>query len=255
MVRRKQKEFNILRNAIDPKKQVALYLQVKEILIQRIQDKVWTPGNLIPTEQELMQEFDVSRTTLRQAINMLVQDGLLEKKQGRGTVVKAQPLFGGSLGRLRGLAEEVAERGLTANSKLLRVDFMSHLYYETSMLDLEKGEEILVIERIRFTDETPIALERSCWPAYIGKVLTKYDLNNAKFYEILENNEIFLKRAKDRVSAINATLYEADLLGVRGGEALLEMQRLSFGYDDKPLEYTTTKFRSDKYHYDIELTR
>ncbi|PWW42059.1 MULTISPECIES: GntR family transcriptional regulator [Paenibacillus] len=238
-----------------PNKQAALYLQVKEVLIQRIQDKVWTPGNLIPTEQELMQEFDVSRTTLRQAINMLVQDGLLEKTQGRGTVVKAQPLFGGSLGRLKGLAEEATERGLTSNSRLLRVGFMSHLYYETSMLELEEGEEILVIERIRFTDETPIALERSCWPASVGKILEKVDLNDAKFYEILENNGINLKRAKDKVSAINATLYEADLLGIRGGEALLEMQRLSFGYDDKPLEFTTTKFRSDKYHYDIELTR
>ncbi|MED4074133.1 GntR family transcriptional regulator [Priestia endophytica] len=244
-----------MKSTIDTNKNVALYLQVKGILVKRIQEKVWKPNTLIPTEQELMQEFDVSRTTLRQAISMLVQDGLLEKKQGRGTIVKPQSLIGSSLGKLKGLAEEVTEKGLTPNSKLLRADFKNDLYHETSMLELVEGTEILVIERIRFADEVPIAIERSCWPAHIGKVLEKSDLNSAKFYEVLEENDIFLKRAKEKISAINATIYEADLLGIRGGEALLEMTRLSFGFDDKPIEFTVTKYRSDKYHYDIELTR
>ncbi|MGE6376709.1 GntR family transcriptional regulator [Peribacillus muralis] len=244
-----------MKNMIDANKNVALYLQVKEILVKRIQEKVWKANALIPTEQELMQEFDVSRTTLRQAISILVQDGLLEKKQGRGTIVKPQPLIGGSLGKLKGLAEEVTERGLTPNSKLLRADFKKDLYYETSMLQLADEEEVCVIERVRFADDVPIAIERSCWPVHIGKIINKHDLNNAKFYDILEENEIFLKRAKEKICAINATIYEADLLGIRGGEALLEMTRLSFGFDDKPLEFTITKYRSDKYHYDIDLFR
>ncbi|TDL91635.1 GntR family transcriptional regulator [Vibrio vulnificus] len=244
-----------MKNMIDANKNVALYLQVKDVLVKRIQEKVWKANALIPTEQELMQEFDVSRTTLRQAISILVQDGLLEKKQGRGTIVKPQPLIGGSLGKLKGLAEEVTERGLTPNSKLLRANFKKNLYYETSMLQLAEGEEVYVIERIRFADEVPIAIERSCWPMHIGKIIEKHDLNSAKFYEILEENEIFLKRAKEKICAINATIYEADLLGIRGGEALLEMTRLSFGFDDKPLEFTVTKYRSDKYHYDIDLYR
>lgn len=244
-----------MKKVIDANKNVSLYLQVKDVLIKNIQEKVWPPNTLIPTEQELMEEFNVSRTTLRQAITLLVQDGLLEKKQGRGTIVKPQPLIGGSLGKLKGFAEEVTERGLTPNSKLLRADFKKDLYYETSMLEVVEGEEIFVIERIRFADEVPIAIERSCWPLYIGKLLNEHDLNSAKFYGILEDNDIFLKRAKEKVSAINATIYEADLLGIRGGEALLEMKRLSFGFDDKPIEFTTTKYRSDKYYYDIELTR
>lgn len=70
-----------MKDTIDSNKNIALYLQVKDVLIKRIQEKVWKPNTLIPTEQELMQEFDVSRTTLRQAISMLVQDGLLEKNK------------------------------------------------------------------------------------------------------------------------------------------------------------------------------
>jgi GntR family transcriptional regulator len=238
---------------VDSNKNMSLYLQVKDILIKRIQEKIWAAGTLIPTEQELMDEFNVSRTTIRQAISILVQDGLLEKKQGKGTIVKAQQLVGN--GKLKGFAEEVAEKGLTPKSKLMRHSFRKDLFHEKVMLDLEDDDEVLVIERIRFADHTPIAIERTCWPAHIGKVLINYDLDTAKFYEILEANNIILKSAKEKISAVNATIYEADLLGIRGGEAMLKMERLSFGLDGRPIEFTITKFRSDKYHYNIELKR
>ncbi|NLP49633.1 GntR family transcriptional regulator [Bacillus sp. RO1] len=234
-------------------KQTALYLQIKETLIQRIQEKIWLPNKLIPTEQELMKEFEVSRTTIRQAISMMVQDGLLERQQGRGTIVKSQQLVG-SLGRLKGFAEEVLERGLTPYSQLIRAEFSTDLYHEKAMLQTE-DESILVIERIRFADNLPIAYERSCWPKSIGVKLMKEELNQANFYQILEQNGIALRKASEKISAMNATMHEADLLGIRAGEALIEMTRLSYGLDDKPIEYTRTKFRSDQYHYNVELTR
>lgn len=234
-------------------KQIALYLQIKETLIQRIQEKIWLPNKLIPTEQELMKEFEVSRTTIRQAISMMVQDGLLERQQGRGTIVKSQQLVG-SLGRLKGFAEEVLERGLTPYSQLIRAEFSTDLYHEKAMLQTD-DTSILVIERIRFADNLPIAYERSCWPKSIGEKLMKEELNQANFYQIIEQNGIALRKANEKISAMNATMHEADLLGIRAGEALIEMTRLSYGIDDKPIEYTRTKFRSDQYHYNVELTR
>lgn len=241
-------------NAVDPNKNVSLYLQVKDTLLKYIQNQTWRAHTLIPTEQELMELFNVSRTTIRQAITMLVQEGLLEKRQGKGTIVLPMKLVG-NLGRLRGFAEEVMERGLIPRSQLIRAEFISMLSFEKSMLQIPDNESVLLIERIRFANDTPIAIERSCWPEKIGQVLMKYDLNSAKYYEILESNNVFLKKAKEKISAINATLHEADLLGIRGGEALLEMTRLSYGIDGLPMEFTRTKFRSDQYSYDIELTR
>ncbi|WP_164667802.1 GntR family transcriptional regulator [Virgibacillus doumboii] len=232
----------------------ALYLQIKDVLVKRIQDGVWGEHSLIPTERELMKEFDVSRTTIRQAISILVQTGLLEKTQGRGTIVKPQKLVG-SLGRLKGFAEEVVEKGQLPQSKLIRAEFRKRLFTEKSMLDVNEDESILLIERIRFADDKPIALERTCWPNEIGRILMQYDLNAARYYEILENNNIYLHKASEEIHAINATQDEADLLGIRPGEALLEMTRLSFGMNNHPIEYTKTKYRSDQYHYDIELNR
>lgn len=241
-------------NKLNHSKGEALYLQIKDVLIKRIQTGAWKPNTLIPTEQELIKEFDVSRTTIRQAITILVQNGLLEKKQGRGTVVKAQNLIG-NLGKLRGFAEEVVERGQTPHSKLLRAEFREDLYHENDMLKVNEGEPILLVERIRFADEVPIALERTCWPKEIGDILIQCDLNQAKYYEVLEQHNYYLKKANERITAINATIHEADSLGIRPGEALLEMTRLSRGLNDHPIEYTKTKYRSDQYHYNIELER
>lgn len=241
-------------SSFEPAKSSSLYIQIKDTIIKRIQDKEWIPNAMIPTENELMVEFNVSRTTVRQAISILVQEGILEKKQGKGTIVKPQ-LFIGSLGKLKGFAEELIEIGRIPGSKLLVVQTGSDLHYEKSMLKVPMEEEIVVIERLRFADQTPIAIERSCWPYSIGKMLINQDLNQATFYEILEENNITLKHAKEKITSINATLFEADLLGIRGGQALLVMERLSYGDGEKPIEFTTTKFCSDKYQYNIELFR
>ncbi|WP_082235508.1 GntR family transcriptional regulator [Halobacillus massiliensis] len=239
---------------INPNKDLALYLQLKEVFIDRIQNGHWKPDQLIPTEQELMKEFNVSRTTIRQAVSILVQEGLVEKKQGRGTIVKPRKLSG-NLSQLKGFAEEVLERGQTPKSRLIRAEFKDNLYHEKSMLDIKDDQPILLIERIRFADEMPVALERTCWPKDIGDILIKYDLDEARYYEILEKYNVYLNRAKEKIAAINATINEADELGIRAGEALLEMTRLSFGVNDRPIEYTKTKYRHDQYHYSFELKR
>ncbi|OLS35440.1 GntR family transcriptional regulator [Bacillus sp. MRMR6] len=241
-------------SSFEPDKSISLYVQVKDTIIKRIQEKEWIPNTMIPTENELMAEFNVSRTTIRQAISILVQEGILEKKQGKGTIVKPQ-LFIGSLGKLKGFAEEVMEIGMVPASKLLVVKTCSDLHYEKSMLKVPMEEEIVVIERLRFADQTPIAIERSCWPDDIGKMLIHQDLNRATFYEILEKNNITLKHANEKITSINATILEADLLGIRGGQALLVMERISYGNEERPIEFTTTKFCSEKYQYQIELFR
>lgn len=241
-------------SSFEPTKNSSLYIQVKDSIIKRIQEKVWSPHSMIPTENELMVEFNVSRTTIRQAVSILVQEGILEKKQGKGTIVKPK-VFVGTLGKLKGFAEEALENGIIPSSKLLLVKTSKDLNYEKSVLKVPKEEEIVVIERLRFANQTPIAIERSCWPYDIGKLLIDQDLNGATFYEILEENHIILKHAIEKITSINATLLEADLLGIRGGQALLEMERLSFGSENRLIEFTTTKFRSDKYQYNIELAR
>jgi len=243
-----------LNKTVDPNSPIPLYQQVKEIIADRIQQKYWQAGDLIPTEQQLINEFQVSRTTVRQAISALVQEGLLEKRQGKGTIVKSQKLTG-SLGRLTGFAEEVMEKGLHPHSKLIRTEIRKNLFFEKQKLQLDENEDVVMIERIRFADHEPIAVEKTFWPKHIGDILLKHDLNGAKFYQILEEHGVYLVKANEKISAVNATINEADYLGISAGEALLEMRRLSLGINNQPIEYTCTKYRSDRYHFNIELHR
>ncbi|APH03435.1 GntR family transcriptional regulator [Bacillus weihaiensis] len=241
-------------NVTLPEKPSALYVKVKDEMLQRIQSNTWKPYSMIPTEVELMQEFQVSRTTIRQAVSILVQEGILNRKQGKGTIVKPHK-FIGTLGKLKGFAEEAMEKGMTPSSKVLRVNISTDFEVERTRLNLPKGVKICVIERLRFADSMPIAIERSSWPYSIGQYLLQHDLNGATFYDILQKNGVELQTAKEKITAINATIDEADLLGIRGGQALLRMERLSFTSQGHPIEYTTTKFCSDKYQYYIDLKR
>jgi GntR family transcriptional regulator len=231
-----------------------LYLQLKEILKQRILSEEWKTRARIPTELDLIREFDVSRTTVREAVAELAREGLLEKRQGRGTFVRRPPLEV-PLKKLTGFAEEVLERGQVPSAALLSAGFVWDHFYEMYQLQIPKGEPVLRIERIRLADRAPVAVERSFWPAAIGELLLEEHLDDAQFYPLLERRGVHLKEADEQILAVNATEEEARILDVEAGEALLEMRRISYGVDGKPVEYTRTRYRSDRYSYRVRLRR
>lgn len=243
------KERRLERNGYLP-----LYRQLEEILKQRIANQEWVFGTRIPTETELIEEFDVSRTTVREAVDQLVQEGLLDRIQGRGTFVRRQPLEV-PLGRLTGFAEEVLERGQVPSALLLSTELTRDFFYEAHQLKVSHEEPVLRIERVRLADGEPIALERTFWPQDIGELLLEEDLNQAQFYPILESHGIRLGEADETILAANAGEEEIRTLGVEPGEALLEMRRVSYGENGRPLEFARNRYLSDKYSYHVHLRR
>lgn len=231
-----------------------LYRQLEEIMKQRITNQDWEAGARIPTETELIEEFDVSRTTVREAVDQLVQEGLLDKLQGRGTFVRRQPLEV-PLGPLTGFAEEVLERGQIPSATLLSTELSRDFFYEAHQLKVPHGEPVLRIERVRLADGEPIALERTFWPKAVGELLLEEDLNRAQFYPILERHGVYLVEADEKILAANASEEEVRILGVEPGEALLEMRRVSYGEDGRPVEFARNRYRSDRYFYQVHLRR
>lgn len=242
-------------NKLDPSHPLPLYHQLKDILKRKILSEEWPVGTLIPTEQELIQEYGVSRTTVREAIMELSSEGLLVKRQGKGTIVTSSRVEE-RLGKLTGFAEEMLDKGLTHSAKLLSCEFKENRFYEIAQLGLKDDAVVFFVDRIRLADQEPIAYERSCWPEHIGRLLMEEDLNTIAFYEVLEEKlGIVLKEASETIHAVNATPYEAELLSVSSGEALLERRRVSYDMNGNAIEYTKTKYRNDKYAYRINLKR
>lgn len=243
-----------MKKSLNRRSPLPLYQQLGDILRQRIVDGEWKVGSSIPTEANLMSEFDVSRTTVREAVENLVQQGVLDKRQGRGTYVERLPLEE-RLGTLTGFAEEVFERNQHPSASVFSATFVDdHLDAKHELL-VPEGEQILFIERARLADGEPIALERSFWPSSIGVLLLEYDLNEAWFYQILERHGVYPKEADEQIRAANATKEEAEILGVSPGHALLEMRRLSYDADGQPIEYTKTRYNADRYSYRVRLKR
>jgi GntR family transcriptional regulator len=239
---------------VDPRLPIPMYHQVKTLLLERIERGDWLPGHSIPTEVELMSQYGVSRTTVREAVTALVQEGFLTKQQGRGTFV-CEPRHRERLGRLTGFAEEMIEHGYIPSAKLLSIS--NELEGEKEFLRLELPEDVhwVRFERLRLASGSPIALERSYWPEDIAQVLKQEDLETVAYYAALERNGIFLRYAEEDISTMNADETDAALLGVKLGTALMVMERSSYDANDRLIEYTCTRYRGDRYKYHVRLER
>ncbi len=239
---------------LNSKLPIPLYHQLKEIFDHKLASGEWSPGVLIPTEQELIDLYGVSRTTVRQAVVALVQEGKLEKKQGKGTLV-CQPRMEERLGKLTGFTEEMARKGILPGAKL--VEARTEPASGTVKEKLLQGADgmVLYIKRIRLADGTPVAIERTYWPLEIGRLFDGEDLEEVAFYEVLERHGIRLRDADEGISARAAGKRDALMLGIAERDPLLRMERLSYADSGQPIEFTRTDYRSDRYTYRVHLQR
>lgn len=233
---------------------IPLYHQLREIFLKKIESGEWEPGSLIPTEIELIEYYKVSRTTVREAVNSLVQDGLLEKKQGKGTSV-CRPKLVERLSKLTGFAEEVESKGLKATARLIHLDELPGNHAIAEKLKISPDDSIILIKRIRLADEEPIAIESAYWPKSIGELLVKENLESVAFYKILEQHGIRLEEADESISAVAASKEDAFLLGIKEKDPLLIMERLTIGDNRRPIEYAVTKYLPTRYTYRVHLKR
>lgn len=239
---------------VNPNLPIPLYHQLKEIFDRRIDSGEWKPGDLIPTEHELIAQYQVSRTTVREAVNALVAEGKLQKKQGKGTLV-CRPKLEERLGKLTGFAEEMAAKGLLPGAQLIEMkEIMPPPAVKEKLLG-GADDSVLYIKRLRLANDEPIAIERSYWPLYIGKLFQGEDLSTTAFYSVLERNGIRLRDADEGISASSATKRDALLLQANEHDPLLVMERVTYSTSGMPIEYTYTAYRSDRYTYRVYLQR
>ncbi|MFG6149714.1 GntR family transcriptional regulator [Halobacillus sp. B23F22_1] len=229
-------------------KKMPLYVQIKNKMIQNVNDETWPSGASIPSESQLMAQYNVSRTTIRQAVRDLVQAGILETRRGAPTKVLRQPKENAAN---PGVIHH--ELGEDMDVKVLRVENSGPHYLAKSQLHLSEDEEVFVLARLRLADQKPIAIQQLFMPKSIGeKVNDKVD-EDFDLFPHLGRHNIHYSTIKEDVSACNATRYEADLLGITPGEALIDIERITLGMDQMPIEYSRTKYLPTSFHYRIEI--
>jgi GntR family transcriptional regulator len=231
-----------------------LYYQVKEILLEMIDNGELKPGQLIPPEREICDIQNVSRMTVNKAIMTLVNEGYLYREQGKGTFV-SKPKESQQL-QLKGFTHQMIEQGMKSSSLILSFEIKEATKKDIKILNLQdEHSTVFEIKRLRILNDEPFAIEVVWIPEKLCAGLTQEMLEGSSLYEIFEQKyNLTLKKAKQTVEPKMLNEYESKLLKQNPNSLALMFNRITYLENGIPIEYTKEIYRSDKYKYEIELT-
>lgn len=245
--------------AINPNSFVPKYHQLKQILREKIDAKEWAAGELVPSENELCRQYGVSRTTVRQTMAALVNEGLITREQGKGTFV-ARPKLEQALAGFYSFTEEIFKMGLRPRSQVLKVGVTGASKAVSKRLVVPEGEEVVYLTRLRLASEEPIMFETSYLPHRRCPGLVDRDLGSRPLYDILrEDFGIVPCRAREEFQPALADDYEAGWLRITAGAPVLLLERLAYATleerEEAPIEYCHSVVRGDRCRFYVDLPR
>jgi GntR family transcriptional regulator len=226
------------------------YRRIEQALRERISHL--RPGERLPSDTELCEEFGVSRMTARNAMQRLAEEGLVAREPGRGSFV-AEPPAHRRTNRLMTFSQEMRRRGLRPSSRVLTRVIRPSTADEATRLGLAPTEPIVHLRRLRSADDAPVAIESTILlGACAGAVMTA-DLENGSLHEALARGGFVLRRGTGVIAAAAATAEDARLLGIRGGDPLLVERRVIADVHGRWIEATESRYPADRYALDVRF--
>jgi len=232
-----------------------LYSQLRELLRSRILDGTYPGHQRMPSENEMVAAFGVSRITIRQALNDLQQEGLIFRIHGKGTFV-SKPKAVQNLTRLEGFGEAMSARGLRTFSRLLGHREVRAGKVVGDRLAVGEKADVMEIRRVRYLETEPLSLDLTYLPLELGRRIVHEDLTRRDIFVILENDYgIRLGNAELQIGAVTADAAAARALHVEDGAAILRIERLTSTLEGKPLDFEYLHYRGDSFQYRLRLDR
>ena len=205
-----------------------------------------------PTDLELTTQYDVSRHTVREAIRHLNANGLLKRERGRGTVVNRTE-FEQPLGTLYSLFQSVEATGVSQTSEVVALELRTD-ELAANMLGLEEDAQLVVLERIRFADDAPLAVDRAFLPAAVAAPLLDVDFTHTALYVELDRlGNLAPNEGWERLTPIVPLPADRKRLGLRAGDAAFHLERLG-QRSGEPIEWRTTVIRGDRFRFVSDWT-
>ncbi|PKM95290.1 MAG: GntR family transcriptional regulator [Firmicutes bacterium HGW-Firmicutes-1] len=238
----KFQQYTLDKSAIIP-----LYFQVKNLLVDMLVKGHLSPGDMIPTEYELCTAFNISRTTIRQALTELVQEGVFYRVKGRGTFVTQEKIHHNLCFEKSLFTNALIEKGITPSTRVLELKTIPAPIEVATSLNLPVGTDIISLKRLRYADNEPVLISHSYLPYSLCKHIYQHDLNNDSLAHVLSKS-IYTKLAHTHYSleAAIATKEDCDLLSISKTTAILFAHSLGYNKFDTPIDYTLSRYRGDK---------
>lgn len=232
------------KNSITP-----LYQQLADDIRQNIMDGYYKPGQRLLTEAELSQQFEVSRITVRKAIELLADDGIVVRKQGIGTFVAEKKLHRVMNNQILSFTEMSKLGGSHPSSELLSVGWEAPTSSILNHLHLEQAERVLKIARIRKNDDEPVMLETNYYPERMSFLLQE-NLSEST-YDIFRNHNILPSHSVKTVEICQASPSEAELLRVPVSQALMLQKDEVMDQNGDMIHYSKLLINSERYRLTI----
>ena len=236
--------------ALDRGSPVPLYYQLAQQLEAAIEHGALAPGNLLGNEIDLSVRLGLSRPTVRQAIQTLVDKGLLVRRRGVGTQVVHSQVKRGL--ELSSLYDDLEAAGQGPTMTVLRNEHVPATADVAAALGIAEGADVVVLERLRATHGQPVAFLCNYLPATLLE-LDSARLESTGLYRLMRTAGITLHSARQTIGARCATAEEAARLDEPPGAALLTMQRTAYDDTGRPVEYGTHIYRASRYAFDFQL--
>lgn len=226
------------------------YIEIEQAIKTRIARL--RPHDPLPSDAELCAEFGVSRMTARNAVQRLVQEGLVYRQAGRGTFVAPTPVDR-RIAQLRGFSAEMRARGMAPSSRVIHLALQAGTSEQAAALQQPAGNRVVAVDRVRLADGVPMALERTVLTARCAGVLDA-DLANGSLHAALVRQGILPDSGESTVTAELATAEDAELLQVRSGAPLLVERRLIRDAAMVPIEWTQSRYVPELFGLTAQFT-
>lgn len=233
-----------------------LYYQLEALIRTAIIDGKLQPGEMIPTEMEIIEYFDLSRTTVRQALADLVNENLLYKRKGVGTFVAKPKLGLQYMGNIVSYNDQIKAMGLEPSTRVIKLDTKPADAALAEKMGVSEGQKVIELIRVRSADGEPIAVVESWLPYDLCAFIMEEDLEQNSLYQILSQRpETTVVRVERVVEAKIVSREDSKLLNVEKGFPVQSFLNKAFADDERVIEYCSSRYRGDRNKFSIEVKK
>lgn len=228
---------------------IPIYLRIVEAIVEQLDQGEPAPGDRLPTERALAEDFGVNRRTVRRALDVLAQRGLIERVQGSGTFV-SQPRLERGAAEFFHFTERVRQGGSAAGSKVLNLERVVPSPTVAHELELTVGAEIYRCHRLRTVNGQPVLIETFSLPAALVPGFETFNFDERSVYEIMRTEYgIEVSYARQSLEAVSLSEIEAQWLGTMSGAPAMLERRLAFDDTGRPVDFGTDLYRGDRIRF------
>ncbi len=237
---------------IEMLKNTHLYYQVYMMIKEKIVSGFYKEGDKLPSERKLCDEYDVSRITIREALEKLEADNLIQREHGRGSFVLGNQ-YNQKMNNLYSFKDEIEKNGDKAITKVINIHKVKPSLYLQEKMQLKSFQEVYELKRLRLANDRPLVYETSYLPIKYCEGLDQFDFNEVSLYETLNNQyQIQINHAYETLTAKLLTEEQAKYLDKNISAPCMFIERYSY-VDDEIIEFTESVASGKDYRYTVDL--